>query len=151
MSEENEKSKGELKFDFIQQQIEDLIAIESENLDAESLRQPKIFSTIQRLYAKEVIELGKEISRMDLLKAKLKKHYGNKGTAEEYALKPLRVSPLKGEIDDLIKIDPEMLVARFNLQVQESIVKFLEDSKWALKERNESLRNAVAFRKLIQG
>lgn len=137
--------------DAIQEEVGDLLSIENENLGAEALRQPKIFNRLQKLYSIHVRQLDRMQMRKDVLTNRLKRYYGNKAPDAEYKERPLTVVPLKGEIDEFIKVDEKYLEFMLDLKVQEQIVKYLEDAKRALSDRGYMIKDAIEFRKLTQG
>jgi hypothetical protein len=135
----------------IMDSVDKQLEIDAGNLGNESLRQVKIFSAIQRMYVTETRKLETTITNFEKVKAKRTQYYSGKATAEEYKAEPLRVSVLKGDIPDLLKVDPKMIETKGILNEQERIVKYLEDSKKQLAERNFNLRLAIDFQKTQLG
>lgn len=135
----------------IHNEVDTLLEIKSENLDSEALQHVKIFSAIQRMYSREFKKLDRLTAAFEITKNRLKKYYGGKASEEEYKAKPMRVSPLKSEIDDFVKVDEEYVLAKLELQIQERIVKFLEESKKAISERTYTIKYAIDFRRMQQG
>lgn len=135
----------------IHNEVDALLEITSENLDSESLKHVKIFSVVQRMYSREFKKLDRLTAAFDITKSRLKKYYGGKASEEEYRVKPMRVSPLKSEIDEFVKVDEEYVLAKLELQIQERIVKFLEETKKAISERTYTIKYAIDFRRMQQG
>lgn len=135
----------------IHNEVDALLEINSEQLDSEALKHVNIFSKLQRLYSREFKKLDKLTISHDMLKGRLKSYYGGKASEETYKQRPLRVAPLKSEIDEFIKVDEEFVLSKLELQIQERIVKFLEESKKAMSERTYTIKYAIDFRRMLNG
>ncbi|AXF41435.1 putative repair and recombination protein [Acinetobacter phage SH-Ab 15599] len=144
-------AENEARFEQIQKEIEEVLEVNSEMLDSEALRHVKIHTMIQRHYTREYKALEKQIIRFDLAKNKAKKYYLGKSSEEEYAQKPLRVSVMKTEVDEYMKVDEDLILAKMELQVQERIVKYLEDSKKMMSERLYAIKYAIDFKRMMSG
>lgn len=147
-------SNEELKLSKVEDiidQVDKLLMIDSDNLDAEALRNTRIFAEINRIYIRE----ARLLTKLDVMKNKVEikrfRFYSGKETSEHYKKEPLRESLLKTDIPQHMNIDPQVIEIRAMYNEQEKIVKFLEESKWTLKSRGEDIKNAIAWRRLMMG
>lgn len=138
-------------FEQIADHVENLLNIDSDNLDAEALRNSKIFVELNRIYTIQSRKLIKLIQQSDKVEHAWSKHYAGKQTREWYKQNPQNEAVLKGDIPLLLKVHPEVLEVKGLVVEQERICKFLEDSKDRLKSRTFDLKNAIEFRKMMMG
>lgn len=139
------------RLEEIQNEVGNLLDVMSEDLDKEALKHMKLFSRIQYLYNKEFLELQRLLVRLDSVKHETKKYYLGKSSEAVYKEKPLNVSVLKSDVDEYVKVDQGMVILTYEMKIQDQIVKYLEDSKSALKDRGFMIRHAIDFRRMING
>ena len=139
------------KIEDVIDKVDTLLAIDSDNLDAEAIRNTRIFTDINRMYITESRKLARLAVMKNKVEFKRNRFYGGKETAEHYKKEPLRESILKTDIPTYMNIDPQVLEIRGMYEEQEKVVKFLEESKQALRSRGFDVKNAIEFRRLMMG
>lgn len=138
-------------YEEINSHVDTLLSISSENLDAESIRNTKIFTELHKIYVIRARKLIKLKTEKDKLEQKRKRHYEGKMPAEHYKKEPLNEAVLKSDIPILMNIDPLVIEIRGLVDEEEKIVEFLEASKGMLKTRSFDIKNAIAWRQLMMG
>lgn len=131
--------------------VDELLEIKTDNLDLEALRQSKIFTRLNAVYAVQSRKLKKMLSDMDKLEHLRWKRYTGKMPASHYKEEPLHDAILKQDVDKYLSVDEKMVEAKSKLNEQDRIVKFIEESIKASKDRNWSIRAAIDFRRMIAG
>lgn len=141
----------ESTFEEISEKVDQLLEIKAEDLDGEAIKNPKIFSEINRMYIQKSRKLYELTNQQDKLEHKRKRYYSGKETAEVYKKEPLNEAILKSDIDSYMAIDPLIVEMRSLVKECERIVKYLEDAKAQLRQRGFDIKNAIDYRRLMLG
>lgn len=141
----------ESSYEDIEKRVDTLLNIDPDNLDGEAVRNPKIFTELNRMYIHKSRKLGELTIQLDKLEHRRKRYYGGKETAEVYKKEPLTEAILKSDIDSYMSIDPLIIEMRGLVKECEMTVKFLEDAKGQLRSRGFDIKNAIEYRKLMLG
>lgn len=136
-------------FKAIADEIESLLKIDTDNLDAEALRGTMIFVRLHRLYNIEGKKLRHFTQLLDKLEMIRWKHYNGLLDGKHYREDPLPVKPNKTDVNLYMKSDSTLQEMREIVRVQDSIVSFIEDSIKQAKNRNFDIKNAIDFRKML--
>lgn len=142
---------NELTHDQIIDEVDKLLDIDSDNLDAEAIRNQKIFGTIQRIYRQRASKLIGLMEQKDAVEMKRTRFYSGKLSAEEYKKEPLRESILKTDIPKYLDNDDLVKEIRKLVKEEEMVVKYLEEAKGSLRSRGFDIKNAIEWRKLMMG
>jgi hypothetical protein len=138
-------------YEEVETYVDGLLDINPDNLDAEALKAPRIFTKLNRIYVVRSRKLAELYTQLSKLEHARRRHFGGKGTAESYKKEPLNEAILKQDIDSYLNIDPLMIEMRSAVKEEDRIVKFLEDAKGQLRSRGFDIKNAIEYRKLMMG
>lgn len=138
-------------YEEIESEIDKLLEVNGDDLDAEAIRNTKIFTKISRIYIQKSRQLGKLLDQQKQIEHVRKRHYSGKLTSEHYKKEPLNEAILKADIPEYMDIDPLVVEMRNQVKECERIVKFLEDSKKTLYSRGFDIKNAIDYRKMMLG
>lgn len=138
-------------YEDVEKYVDELTHINPDNLDAESIRTPKIFTKLNRIYVLKARRLSELSNQLAKLEHKRKRYYNGKETAEVYKKEPLTEAILKSDVDSYMAIDPLIVELRDLVKEEDRIVKFLEDAKGMLRWRGNDIKNAIEYRKLMLG
>ncbi len=138
-------------YEQIEEYVDGLLNINGDDLDAEAIRNPKIFSKLSRIYVLRGRKLSELQTQLARLEHKRKRYYSGKETAEVYKKEPLTEAILKTDIDSYMAIDPIIVEMRNLVKEEDRIVKFIEDAKGLLRWRGNDIKNAIEYRKLMMG
>jgi hypothetical protein len=138
-------------YEQVEEHVDDLLSIDSNNLDAEALRNSRIFTKLSRIYVIRSRKLAELHTQLAKLEHKRKRYYSGKETAETYKKEPLTEAILKSDIDSYMAIDPIIVEMRELVKEEDRIVRFIEDAKGLLRWRGNDIKNAIEYRKLMMG
>lgn len=141
----------EKTFEELETEVDQLLNIESDNLDGESIRSPKIFNVLSRMYVQKGRKLYELTGQLNKLVLQRERYYGGKETAEYYKKNPLNEAILKSDISKYVDVDPLVVEMRRLVKECEVTVKFLEESKKELHQRRFDVKNAIDYRRMMLG
>lgn len=141
----------QMTYEEISVAVENLLEISSDNLDAESIKQQKIFTKLNDMYVQYSRKLYKLIQQKDKVEFNRIRHWTGKMPAAHYKAEPQPDAILKADVPQYMNTDPVVLEIRGLVAESERIVKFLEDSKGSLKSRGFDIKNAIQWRQLMMG
>lgn len=141
----------EASYEQIESEVDRLLTINPDELDAEAIRGSKIFTSINRIYVQKSRQLGELLKLQAKVEVKRQRYYAGKEPAEVYRKEPLTEAVLKTDIPMYMNIDPMVTEIRDLVKECERCVKFLEDTKGQLRQRNFDIKNALDFRKMMLG
>lgn len=138
-------------FEEVSAFVDGLLVISPDDLDAEAIRNQRIFSDISRIYIQKSRKLMAVTTQLDKLEHKRFRHYAGKETAAHYREDPLPEAILKSDIPSHMNIDPLLIEMRSIVRETEMTVKYLEECKGSLRSRGFDIKNAIEYRKLMMG
>lgn len=141
----------ETSYEEIETYVDGLLAINGDDLDAEAIRNTRIFTKLSRIYVLRCRKLAELHTQLSKLEHKRKRYYSGKETAETYKKEPLTEAILKSDIDSWMDIDPIITEMRGLVKEEDRIVKFIEEAKGMLRWRGSDVKNAIEYRKLMMG
>lgn len=133
----------------ILEHIEQSLSINFDDLGREAVKQVKIFTDFQKLHMWNTRQLETLINQQNQVKQARIRHYTGKMPAEHYKKEPLREAILKSDLDNHMRIDPQVLEIGTLVNEQERKVKAIEEAKSALKDRGYNIKNAIEFQRMI--
>lgn len=142
-----------MSIEDIMADVEPLLDVDpmSMNLDQISMRTGRSFMHIQRHYAREGKYLEYLYGKQRELDLYLKRFYGGDLPAHVYESRPLKVKPLKTEIDTWLKADEMYINMSMVIYEQKAKVKFIESCLERLNKMGYEVRAAIDWRKYLDG
>lgn len=133
--------------------LEDMLDIDpaSKNLDQTSLTISRIFMVAQRFYIHECRVLEKLLAKKNKTDLYIRRYYAGELPAQVYQDRPLNIKPLKSDIDIWIKADDNFIEMNTYVDEQKRKVKFIESCFDRIKSRNFDIKNAIDWRKYLDG
>lgn len=141
----------EATYEELNDEIEKLLDINPTTLDAEAIRNQKIFTELNRMYVQTSRKLMKLTNQKNEVELHRYRHFNGKMTSAHYKEYPLDVAIVKTDIPKYLDSDPVVVEIRGLLKEQEMIVKLVEEAKASLKSRGFDLKNAIEYQKLMSG
>ena len=136
-------------FEEVAQIVKDLLHIDDDNLDGESLKNNKIFVEMNKLHVLHSRILRDDMKKLKKLELRQHKHYTGKMPATHYREFPLPETVLKTDLDKYLAADDLLLEMREIVAEQDEIVSFLEESIKTAKFRGNDISRAIEWRKFI--
>ena len=130
------------------------LPIDQEKLDAESLSIPQLHGKYLNIYQDEKIILhGLKIEHRKLKKLKWEYYTGklDQETLKKYNWEQFDLKILRQDIDLYLEADEELIALEKKLLIQEEKVDYLESVLKALNNRQFHIRDAISWRKFING
>lgn len=139
-------------YEEINNLIGDMLSIDENDLEKASLDQNRIFTMLQRLFSVHTRKLEKAISNTKKVELHRWKYYTGALTSEEYKKEePLRVKPLKSDVDKYLKIDDLIIEVKSIESEQDRIVKLIEDAQKERTARGFNIKNILEYKKFMAG
>ncbi|HIC4115729.1 recombination mediator protein UvsY [Escherichia coli] len=137
----------------IMNELEPLITVDPEdmNLDQISLKIGRSWMAVQRHYLREGRYLEFLNGRFRQIDLYLRRYYAGELPPNIYAERPLKVRPLKSDLDTWVKADDDYVELSVLLQEQKAKVKFIETCLDRLNKLGYEVKNAIEWRKYIDG
>lgn len=136
-------------YDEISQEIEKLLEMDSDNLDAEQLKTVRIIAALQRRYNQEAKKLKDLMDIYDKVYLNRWKHYNGLLDGKHYREEPLHIKPVKSDVEKYLKGDERLQTASTLVQDQDRVVKLIEDSLRQARGRGFDIKNILEFRKMM--
>ncbi|UNI71323.1 putative DNA repair/recombination protein [Salmonella phage vB_SenA_SM5] len=142
-----------MKTEDIMVELEPLISVNPEdmNLDQMSLKIGRSWMTVQRHYIREGRYLEYLTGKFRQIDLYLRRFYAGELPPNVYVERPLKVRPLKSDIDVWVKADDDYIELSSMLQEQKAKVKFIESCLDRLNKLGYEVKNAIDWRKYLDG
>lgn len=149
----SETQLSTMAFESIMDELEPMVTVDPTdmNLDQISLKIGRSWMAVQRHYLREgrYLEfLSGKFRKIDLY---LRRYYAGELPADVYIKTPLKVRPLKSEIDIWVKANDDYVELSSLLQEQKAKVKFIESCFDRLNKLGYEVKNAIDWRKYMDG
>jgi hypothetical protein len=134
--------------------LEKDLRINDAELDTESLRIPQIHNKYLNFYHDEKLLLQSyRMKRRTILREKWEYYTGkmDADTLEKKGLEPFNLKILKQDVDMYIESDAEMVAIDSKVSLQQEKVDYLEQAIKAINNLQWHIRDAIAWRKFING
>lgn len=137
----------------IMAELEPLITVDPDdrNLDQISLKVGRSWMVVQRHYIREGRYLEYLMGRFRQIELFLRRFYSGELPPNVYVDRPLKVRPLKTDLDMWIKADKDYIELSVLIQEQKAKVKFIEGCLDRLNKVNYEVKNAIDWRKYMDG
>ncbi|EGJ6623240.1 recombination mediator protein UvsY [Salmonella enterica] len=142
-----------MKTEDIMAELDPLISVNPEdmNLDQISLKIGRSWMAIQRHYIREGRYLEFLTGKFRQIDLYLRRYYAGELSPNIYVERPLKVRPLKSDIDVWVKADDDYIELSSMLQEQKAKVKLIESSLDRLNKLGYEVKNAIDWRKYLDG
>lgn len=130
------------------------LVINDTELDSASLRIPQLHNKYLNFFHDERLVLQSlKMKRRILLKEKWEYYNGkmDQDTLQKKGWEPFNLKILKQDVDKYIESDSEVIAIDSKLFLQQEKVDFLEQSLKAINNLQWHIRDAIAWRKFING
>lgn len=140
-----------MKLDDIQSWIEADSKIDQANLDAESLKIPQLHAKYYKIYVGEVRVLKGIESEFKRMKRDKVLYYTGQADDDKYKEKPMHKKVLKADVDLYLDADDELSDLKNKYEMQKMKAEMLEAFIKTLNTRNFLIKNAIDFKKFLNG
>jgi len=137
-------------FEQLTEYVNEMLNIDTTNLDREQAKTSRIFVDLYRLLQVESRRLRDIMGLHDKVVHDRKRYYSGKATGAEYRAEPLNVTVLKTEMDQYLNIDEKIRTVKGAVADADMRVKFVEDSIKVAKGRTYDIRNMLQWKQLTQ-
>ena len=129
------------------------LSFDKTNLDVESERTAQLHNKYLIFYLDETTRLETLNRAFDILWHEQSKYYLGKSDPEIYKSKPfdIKVRPIKSEVEQWLKADPQIQAADVEIKDQEKIVKYLNDQLKQINQRGYEIRAMIDWIKFKHG
>lgn len=138
----------------IKTELEQDLKINDAELDTESLRIPKIHSKyLNILHDEKMVLQSLRMKKRIMLREKWEYYTGKMDaeTLKQKGLEPFNLKILKQDLDLYIDSDQDILQLDSKLIAQQEKVDYLQDTIKAINNMQWHIRDAIAWRKFING
>lgn len=143
-----------MDIDTIKKMLSTDLIINDTELDSASLRIPQLHNKYLNFFHDERLVLQSlKMKRRILLKEKWEYYNGkmDHDTLQKKGWEPFNLKILKQDVDKYIESDAEVIAIDSKLFLQQEKVDFLEQSLKAINNLQWHIRDAIAWRKFING
>ncbi len=143
-----------MKFDEIRNMANADMKIDGTELDIESLKIPQLHNKYLNLYHDERLRLKQMRSKFKELVRDKWEYYTGKMSEEELSRRgwePFQLKVLKGDLDRYIDADSQVMVEVDKIAYQEEKVDYLQSVLKSITSRGWDIKNAIEWRKFING
>mgnify|MGYP003111362683 CR=1 FL=1 len=143
-----------MKLDDIRKCVEKDISIDDTQLDIESLKTPQLHNKYLNMLHDERFELKKmKFDHAKLIRLKWEYYTGKmpEETLRELDWEPFQLKVLKQDMDKYLESDDDLILIQHKLTYQQEKVSYLESIVKTISQRNWEIRNAIEWRKFING
>lgn len=140
--------------DTLQTMLKEDLTLNDAELDSESLRIPKVHSKYLNIFHDEKLILQNlKFKKRVLLKEKWEYYTGkmDQDTLKEKNLEPFALKILKQDVDMYIQSDKQIIDLDTRIALQQEKVDFLQESIKIINNLQWHIRDAIAWRKFING
>ena len=143
-----------MKLDDIRKSVAKDISMDDTQLDVESLKTPQLHNKYLNMLHDERFELKKmKFDYSKLLRLKWEYYTGkmSEETLKDLNWQPFDLKILKQDIDKYLESDDDLILIQHKLTYQEEKVSYLESVIKSISQINWEIRNAIEWRKFING
>lgn len=143
-----------MDIDTIKKMLSIDLVINDTELDSASLRIPQLHNKYLNFFHDERLNLQSlKMKRRILLKDKWEYYNGkmDQETLQKKGWEPFNLKILKQDVDKYIESDAEVIAIDSKIFLQQEKVDFLEQSLKAINNLQWHIRDAIAWRKFING
>lgn len=138
----------------LKQELEKDLKINDAELDTESLKIPKIHNKyLNILHDEKILLQSLRLKKRIMLREKWEYYTGKTDaeTLKQKGLEPFNLKVLKQDLDLYIDSDQDVLQLDSKLITQQEKVDYLQDAIKAINNMQWHIRDAIAWRKFING
>jgi hypothetical protein len=138
----------------LKQELEKDLNINDAELDTESLKIPKIHNKyLNILHEEKILLQSLRLKKRIMLREKWEYYTGkvDAETLKQKGLEPFNLKVLKQDLDLYIDSDQDILQLDSKLITQQEKVDYLQDAIKAINNMQWHIRDAIAWRKFING
>jgi hypothetical protein len=138
----------------LKQELEKDLKINDAELDTESLKIPKIHNKyLNILHEEKILLQSLRLKKRIMLREKWEYYTGkvDAETLKKKGLEPFNLKVLKQDLDLYIDSDQDILQLDSKLITQQEKVDYLQDAIKAINNMQWHIRDAIAWRKFING
>jgi hypothetical protein len=138
----------------LRQMIQKDLHIKDAELDTESLRIPQLHNKyLNMLHDEKIMLQALRVKRKMLLRDKWEYYTGkmNEDTLKQKGWEPFNLKILKQDVDMYIESDSDMIAIESKVFMQQERVEFLQETVKAINNLQWHIRDAIAWRKFING
>jgi len=140
--------------DTLRQMIQKDLHIKDAELDTESLRIPQLHNKyLNMLHDEKIMLQALRVKRKMLLRDKWEYYTGkmDEDTLKQKGWEPFNLKILKQDVDMYIESDSDMIAIESKVFMQQERVEFLQETVKAINNLQWHIRDAIAWRKFING
>ena len=140
--------------DTLRQMIQKDLHIKDAELDTESLRIPQLHNKyLNMLHDEKIMLQALRVKRKMLLRDKWEYYTGkmDEDTLKKKGWEPFNLKILKQDVDMYIESDSDMIAVESKVFLQQERVEFLQETVKAINNLQWHIRDAIAWRKFING
>lgn len=140
--------------DTLRQMIQKDLQIKDAELDTESLRIPQLHNKyLNMLHDEKIMLQALRVKRKLLLRDKWEYYTGKMDgdTLKKKGWEPFNLKILKQDVDMYIESDSDMIAIESKVFLQQERVDFLQETVKAINNLQWHIRDAIAWRKFING
>ena len=140
--------------DTLRQMIQKDLHIKDAELDTESLRIPQLHNKyLNMLHDEKIMLQALRVKRKMLLRDKWEYYTGkmDEDTLKQNGWEPFNLKILKQDVDMYIESDSDMIAIESKVFMQQERVEFLQETVKAINNLQWHIRDAIAWRKFING
>lgn len=140
--------------DTLRQMIQKDLQIKDAELDTESLRIPQLHNKyLNMLHDEKIMLQALRVKRKLLLRDKWEYYTGkmDEDTLKKKGWEPFNLKILKQDVDMYIESDSDMIAIESKVFLQQERVEFLQETVKAINNLQWHIRDAIAWRKFING
>ena len=138
----------------LKQMIQKDLHIKDAELDTESLRIPQLHNKyLNMLHDEKIMLQALRVKRKMLLRDKWEYYTGkmDEDTLKQKGWEPFNLKILKQDVDMYIESDSDMIAIESKVFMQQERVEFLQETVKAINNLQWHIRDAIAWRKFING
>jgi hypothetical protein len=138
----------------LRQMIQKDLHIKDAELDTESLRIPQLHNKyLNMLHDEKIMLQALRVKRKMLLRDKWEYYTGkmDEDTLKQKGWEPFNLKILKQDVDMYIESDSDMIAIESKVFMQQERVEFLQETVKAINNLQWHIRDAIAWRKFING
>lgn len=140
-----------MNLDMIQEMWEKDSEMNDLELDKESLQVPKLHSKYYKLYNEFVLLKKKTEFELKVLYKDKWKYYSGKASSEVYKENPFDHKVLKNDLAIFLESDEELSRVKLKIEYHDCVLSYLESILKLISNRTFQIKNAIEWRKFIEG
>lgn len=140
-----------MNLEMIQEMWEKDSEMNDLELDKESLNIPKLHSKYYKLYNEFVLLKKKTEFDLNVLYKDKWKYYTGKASSEVYKENPFDHKVLKNDLGIFLESDEELSRIKLKIEYQGCVLSYLESILKIISNRTFQIKNAIEWRKFIEG